>query len=866
MPPKKQQITTNIQTETTSLKNFLFKIRDICRNNGVQMDENGNIYADLIYDDLLFLKDVWMLEESGDLNINKNNILDGFSITNLKLDSIASLKENDIDHVKTVFNRLWTELKRSNLKDIFDRDFALFGLIKDEKLKNNYPALLYALLDYVGKVNLQEHEDTDPYEYFSQELKKGKSKYFGQFYTPQILTECCVNEIKPKMGELGLDPAAGTGKFMRTAAEYIAKNNSSTSAWDAYQHMRMVELETKIYRQGILGTFIKYKKIPNMNYQRKGNSFDLLIKEQEQFDYILANPPYGGTVDGFDEIYYDTVTELKGKRMISKKVIKSNIIYPFDYIKKDTCVLFLQLCVNKLKKNGRAAVIFNATIMNDQHRDVLKWFLQNCNLYKMIVNPCGSFKCTGIETYSFIFTKGTPTQKIEYYELGTNKKLGELTLAQIEEREWDINPKFHDTVMRNLTYDYISIKTLFEFEKCIIPASKAEAGDYPFMTLQDGATHNTYSFDGENIFISMIPSGTGNTYTPKVRYSNGKVNASSLMNRLVPKTQTIFLRYFYYYWKYNTIILKSLYHGTANKSLDKDAFNKYEFPLPPLPIQQEIVTNLDRIFADPQDMKDCLGFTDKAMDLILKDPTGKQLEDVLGGLRLKRAYLNDAASVKSQMAAVVRSVGARGFERKKLGDVAKVLFGERITQKDNTGTIYPVYGSGYDTFKTDKSNRDGKTCKLGRFAISETNMAMIVNGPYWLMDSGFTVESKNEEVMLKEFLWNLLLTDKNRLSQCSTGSCQKNIEMDRFYTLDYPCPPLPIQHEVLAILNEMEAELQTLEQMAAKAEQRAKFILDGYLTPAPQAEPVAENVMVTSLQAEEKPVKKRVFKVVTGPV
>ena len=111
-------------------------------------------------------------------------------------------------------------------------------------------------------------------------------------------------------------------------------------------------------------------------------------------------------------------------------------------------------------------------------------------------------------------------------------------------------------------------------------------------------------------------------------------------------------------------------------------------------------------------------------------------------------------------------------------------------------------------------------------------MTMIVNGQYWLMDSGFTVESKNEEVMLKEFLWHLLLTDKNRLSQCSTGSCQKNIEMDRFYTLEYPCPPLPIQHEVLAILNEMEAELQTLEQMAAKAEQRAKFILDGYLTPA----------------------------------
>ena len=865
MPPKKQQITTNIQTETTSLKNFLFKIRDICRNNGVQMDENGNIYADLIYDDLLFLKDVWMLEESGDLNINKNNILDGFSITNLKLDSIASLKENDIDHVKTVFNRLWTELKRSNLKDIFDRDFALFGLIKDEKLKNNYPALLYALLDYVGKVNLQEHEDTDPYEYFSQELKKGKSKYFGQFYTPQILTECCVNEIKPKMGELGLDPAAGTGKFMRTAAEYIAKNNSSTSAWDAYQHMRMVELEAKIYRQGILGTFIKYKKIPNMNYQRKGNSFDLLIKEQEQFDYILANPPYGGTVDGFDEIYHDTVMEQKGKRMVPKKIVKPTIIYPFDFIKKDTCVLFLQLCVNKLKKNGRAAVIFNATIMNDQHRDVLKWFLQNCNLYKIIVNPSGTFKCTGIETYSFIFTKGTPTQKIEYYEFETNKKLGELTLAQIEEREWDIHAKFDEKTIEKYGIPFITIKELFTVQKGTAKASEVEAGEYQFVTSADNKTTNKFTCDGEGLYLNIIPTGQIQRYTSKIRYYNGKCDISSLMMRLIPKeNMPISLKYSYYFLKLKIEDFKKVYNVEMYLRIDWNKFWKYQIPLPPLSIQQEIVTNLDRIFADPQDMKECIAFTDKAMDLMLKDPTGKQLEDVLGGLRDKRDCLNLCIRKKSQMAAVVRSVGARGFERKKLGDVAKVLFGERITQKDNTGTIYPVYGSGYDTFKTDKSNRDGKTCKLGRFAISETNMAMIVNGPYWLMDSGFTVESKNEEVMLKEFLWNLLLTDKNRLSQCSTGSCQKNIEMDRFYTLDYPCPPLPVQHEVLAILNEMEAELQTLEQMAAKAEQRAKFILDGYLTPAPM--PVAENVMVTSLQAEEKPVKKRVFKVVTGPV
>jgi hypothetical protein len=67
-------------------------------------------------------------------------------------------------------------------------------------------------------------------------------------------------------------------------------------------------------------------------------------------------------------------------------------------------------------------------------------------------------------------------------------------------------------------------------------------------------------------------------------------------------------------------------------------------------------------------------------------------------------------------------------------------------------------------------------------------------------------------------------------------------------------PPLLIQHEVLAILNEMEAELATLEQMTAKAEQRAKFILDGYLTPPPtQSTEVVEATVAENEVVSEPP-------------
>jgi len=142
-----------------------------------------------------------------------------------------------------------------------------------------------------------------------------------------------------------------------------------------------------------------------------------------------------------------------------------------------------------------------------------------------------------------------------------------------------------------------------------------------------------------------------------------------------------------------------------------------------------------------------------------------------------------------------------GFPMVKMIDVCKVSFGDRITQKDHTGTIYPVYGSGNDTFRTDKFNRNGKTCKVGRFALSEVNMVMIVQGPYWLMDSGFTIESNKPEIIKTEFLWYCLLMDKKRLATLSTGSCQKNIDMDSFYKVEYHCPPLAVQQEIVATLD-----------------------------------------------------------------
>jgi type I restriction enzyme S subunit len=214
--------------------------------------------------------------------------------------------------------------------------------------------------------------------------------------------------------------------------------------------------------------------------------------------------------------------------------------------------------------------------------------------------------------------------------------------------------------------------------------------------------------------------------------------------------------------------------------------------LPPIETQKEIVATLDRIYAPgTTELAETLKLTDRAMDLVLANPGGASLEPIVEAQRLMRKSAQMVADVKAQMVAVVRASSIRSTSViRSLNDVCSVSFGERITQKNNKGTLYPVYGGGEANFHTDRFNREGKTCKVARFAVSEKSMVLMINEKYWLMDSGFTVTSKAKDTVYDEFLWWILWANQKKISECSTGSCQKNIAMDMFYKLEFGFPSI----------------------------------------------------------------------------
>jgi type I restriction-modification system DNA methylase subunit len=116
----------------------------------------------------------------------------------------------------------------------------------------------------------------------------------------------------------------------------------------------------------------------------------------EQLDVIVTNPPFGGTEeDGIEKNF------------------------PAEMQTRETADLFLQLIVEVLAKNGRAAVVLpDGTLFGEGVKTKIKKLLtEECNLHTIVRLPNGVFNpYTGIKTNLLFFTKGQPTKDIWFYE------------------------------------------------------------------------------------------------------------------------------------------------------------------------------------------------------------------------------------------------------------------------------------------------------------------------------------------------------------------------------------------------------------------------------------------------------------------
>jgi len=133
----------------------------------------------------------------------------------------------------------------------------------------------------------------------------------------------------------------------------------------------------------------------------------------------------------------------------------------------------------------------------------------------------------------------------------------------------------------------------------------------------------------------------------------------------------------------------------------------------------------------------------------------------------------------------------------RIGDIIDLNFGVRITKRENEGTVFPVYGGGGESFRTDTYNRENEVV-ISRFAMSEECVRR-VSGKFYLLDSGFTysIREDHKQEIQKRYLDLIFLNYQQRIYSCARGHAQLNLDINRFKNLTIPLPPLEVQQEIV---------------------------------------------------------------------
>ena len=265
----------------------------------------------------------------------------------------------------------------------------------------------YLLRDVINKLNgihftasNELHTLGALYESMLREMRDAAGDS-GEFYTPRAVVRFMVAVSDPRLGETVLDPASGTGGFLVEAFNHLSKQVKTVADRRVLQDRSLFGCEPKqlpylLCQMNLLLHGLDAPQIDPGNALR----FKLTdIGEKDRVDVILTNPPFGGE---------------------EEKGIQGN--FPEDKQTAETALLFLQLIMRKLRKQGgksRAGVVVpNGTLFGDGVCARIKEeLLKDFNLHTIVRLPNGVFApYTGIPTNLLFFDRSGPTREVWYYE------------------------------------------------------------------------------------------------------------------------------------------------------------------------------------------------------------------------------------------------------------------------------------------------------------------------------------------------------------------------------------------------------------------------------------------------------------------
>lgn len=205
----------------------------------------------------------------------------------------------------------------------------------NQYMKNG--VLLRQVINIINEIEFDDADDRhmfgDIYEGILKDLQSAGNA--GEFYTPRALTDFIIQQLNPQLGETVGDFTSGTGGFLTSTLNHLARQIKTTDDRRLYQQSVVgQEWKPLPYLLSITNLLLHNVDAPNIRHCDSLGTKMSDFKESDKVNVIAMNPPYGGSTDA---------------------TAKSN--FPMEYRSSETADLFMVLIMYRLKIDGRAAVI-----------------------------------------------------------------------------------------------------------------------------------------------------------------------------------------------------------------------------------------------------------------------------------------------------------------------------------------------------------------------------------------------------------------------------------------------------------------------------------------------------------------------------
>lgn len=249
--------------------------------------------------------------------------------------------------------------------------------------------LLRQVINVIDQLDLGDYEEShafgEIYESILKEMQSAGSA--GEFYTPRALTDFMANIIDPKIGEKIADFACGTGGFITSWLKALEKKVKTVEDQEEYlKSIYGIEKKQFPYMLCVTNMLLHGIDSPHVMHDNSLTKDVLNYTDEDKFDVILMNPPYGGN---------------------EKNDTKQH--FPSDLRSSETADLFMVLIMYRLANGGRAAVILPDGFLfgTDNAKLAIKEkLLREFNLHTIIRLPGSIFApYTSIATNIIFFNK-----------------------------------------------------------------------------------------------------------------------------------------------------------------------------------------------------------------------------------------------------------------------------------------------------------------------------------------------------------------------------------------------------------------------------------------------------------------------------